>query len=186
MSYEITGQHRGDRGGTIATSAETPRAALDIARQWAEQGPEHRHRDPERRVLRPRPARYDRQYKGGLDPPALRLRQLCTLWRIHARPTARSARMPRFYSDTTLGTDLEGVMLRDAHTARQEAARAVAEMARDRADKSPEQDITIQVRDEAGERVGTARLTLRIEAQATAARQHRPQPDRASRGSRAS
>ena len=48
--------------------------------------------------------------------------------------------MPRFYSDTTLGTDLEGVMLRDAHTARQEAARAVAE---DRADKSPEQDITI-------------------------------------------
>jgi hypothetical protein len=34
--------------------------------------------------------------------------------------------MPRFYSDTTLGTDLEGVMLRDAHTARQEAARAVA------------------------------------------------------------
>jgi hypothetical protein len=38
MSYEITGQHRGDRGGTIATSAETPRAALDIARQWAEQG----------------------------------------------------------------------------------------------------------------------------------------------------
>ena len=52
--------------------------------------------------------------------------------------------MPRFYSDTTLGTDLEGVMLRDAHTARQEAARAVAEMARDRADKSPEQNITIR------------------------------------------
>jgi hypothetical protein len=95
MSYEITGQHRGDRGGTIATSAETPRAALDIARQWAEQG---------------------------IRNIAIRT------------PTGES----------------------------------------------------FDVRDEAGERVGTARLTLRIEAQATAARQHRPQPDRASRGSRAS
>jgi hypothetical protein len=56
------------------------------------------------------------------------------------------------------------VALHDAQTARQEAMRTVAEMAKDFAQRSDEQDITIQVRDEAGERVGTARLTFRVDA----------------------
>ena len=76
--------------------------------------------------------------------------------------------MPRFFFDTTLNNvtepDREGVELHDAKTARQEAVRATAEMAKDLAHRSPEQDITIQVQDEAGERVGTVRLTLRIDA----------------------
>ena len=75
--------------------------------------------------------------------------------------------MPRFYFDTTLGNvtepDREGVQFRDAHAARREALYAAAEMAKDAALHNDEQDITIQVRDEAGERVGTARLTLRID-----------------------
>jgi hypothetical protein len=76
--------------------------------------------------------------------------------------------MPRFYFDTTLDNvtnpDREGMVFRDAETARHEAVRAAAEMAKDFVRKGPKQDITIQVRDEAGERVGTARLTLRIDA----------------------
>jgi hypothetical protein len=76
--------------------------------------------------------------------------------------------MPRFYFDTTLANvtdpDREGVRLEDAQAARREAVCTAAEMAKDAARHSDEQDITIQVRDEAGERVGTARLTLRIDA----------------------
>jgi hypothetical protein len=93
--------------------------------------------------------------------------QLFTVSGIDARPVSERA-MPRFYFDTTLDhvtePDREGVQLDDAQTARREAVRAAAEMAKDFARHSDEQDITIQVRDEAGERVGTARLTLRIDA----------------------
>jgi hypothetical protein len=93
--------------------------------------------------------------------------QLCPIPRIDARSRQGRA-MPRFYFDTTFDNvtepDREGVELRDARTARKEAVRAAAEMAKDAAGKSAEQDISIQVRDEAGERIGTARVTLRIDA----------------------
>jgi hypothetical protein len=76
--------------------------------------------------------------------------------------------VPRFYFDATIDgvtePDREGMEFHDARTARREAVRAAAEMAKDFARDSDEQDIMIQVRDEAGERVGTARLTRGIDA----------------------
>jgi hypothetical protein len=50
--------------------------------------------------------------------------------------------------------------------ARQEAVRAAAEVAKDLAQKHNEEDIAIQVRNEAGKPIATARLFVKVEESA--------------------
>jgi hypothetical protein len=75
--------------------------------------------------------------------------------------------MPRFYFDSHEGSrfipDDEGLEFNDLEAAEQEAATAAAEMGRDRLPSGDTRDITVEVRNEHGQRVLTVRVIMEID-----------------------
>lgn len=75
--------------------------------------------------------------------------------------------MPLFYFDTREGPkftpDDEGLEFPDLDAAEREAAEAAAEMGRDRLPKGDARDITVEVRNERGQRVLTVRVSMEID-----------------------
>jgi hypothetical protein len=75
--------------------------------------------------------------------------------------------MPRFYFDTydddRAVPDGQGIVLSDLQEAREEAIKALPDMARDGLPDGDYRDFVVEVRDEAGQRVLRARLTLVVE-----------------------
>ena len=76
--------------------------------------------------------------------------------------------MPRYHFDLHDGarftTDETGVELDDIKAARQEAARRLAELAQEILPNDDQRDIVIEVKDETGQRVLIAKLSVSIEA----------------------
>ena len=75
--------------------------------------------------------------------------------------------MPRFFFDSREGSrfipDDEGLEFSNLNAAEQEAATAAAEMGRDRLPTGDSRDITIEVRNEHGQRVLTVRVAMEID-----------------------
>ena len=75
--------------------------------------------------------------------------------------------MPLFYLDTREGPtfipDDEGLEFPDLDPAEREAAITAAEMGRDRLPKGDTGDITVEVRNEHGQRVLTVRVSMEID-----------------------
>ncbi len=75
--------------------------------------------------------------------------------------------MPLFFFDTREGSrftpDEEGLEFPDLDAAEREAATAAAEMGRDRLPRGDARDITVEVRNEHGQRVLTVRITMQID-----------------------
>ncbi len=75
--------------------------------------------------------------------------------------------MPRFYFDVHEGArfipDDEGLELADLDRAEREAAKAVAEIGRDRLPSGEARDIGIEVRDEHRQRVLTITVSMHVE-----------------------
>jgi len=75
--------------------------------------------------------------------------------------------MPRYFFDIHDGarstTDDTGVELDGLEAARQEAARTLGEIARDILPDGDRQEVVIEVKDEAGQRVLVAKLSVSIE-----------------------
>jgi hypothetical protein len=75
--------------------------------------------------------------------------------------------MPRFYFDTydddRAVTDGQGIVLIDLEEAKEEAIKALPDMARDGLPDGEYREFVVDVRDEAGQRVLRARLTLVVE-----------------------
>jgi hypothetical protein len=75
--------------------------------------------------------------------------------------------MPRYFFDIHDGarstTDDVGVELDELEAARQEAARTLGEIARDILPDGDRQEVVIEVKDEAGQRVLVAKLSVSIE-----------------------
>jgi hypothetical protein len=75
--------------------------------------------------------------------------------------------MPLFYFDAREGSkfipDEEGVELANVDAAEREAATAAAEMGRDRLPSGDTRDVTIEVRNEHGQRVLTVRVSMEID-----------------------
>jgi hypothetical protein len=76
--------------------------------------------------------------------------------------------MPRYHFDLHDGarftTDETGVELDDIKAARQEAARALGELARKILPDNDRREVVIEVKDETGQRVLVAKLSVSIEA----------------------
>jgi hypothetical protein len=76
--------------------------------------------------------------------------------------------VPRFYFDVREGTrfipDDEGLEFDSLETAEREAAEAAATIGRDQFANGDARDITIEVRDEHGQRVRTATVSVRIDS----------------------
>jgi hypothetical protein len=76
--------------------------------------------------------------------------------------------MPRFYFDTydddRSVPDSQGIVLSDLEEATEEAIKALPDMARDGLPDGDYRDFVVEVRDEAGQRVFRARLTLVVES----------------------
>jgi hypothetical protein len=76
--------------------------------------------------------------------------------------------MPRFYFDTHDGDravpDGEGLVLGGLEEAKEEAVRALPDLARDGLPDGDYREFVVDVRDEAGQRVLRAQLTLVIES----------------------
>jgi len=74
--------------------------------------------------------------------------------------------MPRFYFDTRDGSrfipDEDGLDFPDLDAAEWEAVEAAAEMGRDRLPRGDARDITVEVRNEPGQRVLTVRIAMEI------------------------
>jgi hypothetical protein len=74
--------------------------------------------------------------------------------------------VPRFYFDVREGTsfasDAEGLEFASLDAAEREAATAAAEIGRDRLPKGDARDITVEVRNEHGQRVLTVMVSLEI------------------------
>jgi hypothetical protein len=75
--------------------------------------------------------------------------------------------MPRFYFDTydddRAVPDREGIVLSDLEEAKEEAIKALPDMARDGLPDGDYRDFVVNVRDEGGHTVLTARLSLVVE-----------------------
>ena len=75
--------------------------------------------------------------------------------------------MPRFFFDTREGSnftpDDEGLEFPDLDAAEKEAATAAAEIGRDRLPRGDARNVTIEVRNEHGQRVLTVRVTMEID-----------------------
>ena len=75
--------------------------------------------------------------------------------------------MPRYYFDihdeARFTTDDTGVELDGLEAARQEAARTLGEIARDILPNGDRHEVVIEVKDEAGQRVLVAKLSVSIE-----------------------
>jgi hypothetical protein len=75
--------------------------------------------------------------------------------------------MPRYFFDihdsVRSTTDDVGVELDELEAARQEAARTLGEIARDILPDGDRQEVVIEVKDEAGQRVLVAKLSVNIE-----------------------
>ena len=75
--------------------------------------------------------------------------------------------MPLFYFDAGDGasfhSDEEGLEFPDLDAAEREAAEAAAEMGRDRLPRGDTRDITVEVRNEHGQRVLTVRVSMEID-----------------------
>ncbi|HEX2555416.1 MAG TPA: hypothetical protein VHL98_17085 [Microvirga sp.] len=75
--------------------------------------------------------------------------------------------MPLFYFDTREGgkfiPDDEGLEFRDLDAAEQAAAETAAEMGRDRLPSGDSRDVTVEVRNEHGQRVLTVRVSMEID-----------------------
>jgi hypothetical protein len=75
--------------------------------------------------------------------------------------------MPRFYFDIREGSrfvlEEEGIKFPDLDAAEQEAAIAAAEIARSRLARGDARFVTIEVRNEHGQRVLTVRVTMEID-----------------------
>ena len=76
--------------------------------------------------------------------------------------------MPRYHFDTHDGahftTDETGVQLDGIKAARQEAARRLAELAQEILPNDDRREVVIEVKDETGQRVLVAKLSVSIEA----------------------
>ncbi len=76
--------------------------------------------------------------------------------------------MPRFYFDTydddRAVPDGQGVVLSDLEEAKEEAIKALTDMARDGLPDGEYREFVVDVRDETGQRVLRARLTLVVES----------------------
>ena len=76
--------------------------------------------------------------------------------------------MPRYYFDIHDGAqfarDETGVELDDINAARQEAARTLGELAREILPDGDRREVVIEVKDETGQRVLVAKLSVSIEA----------------------
>jgi hypothetical protein len=76
--------------------------------------------------------------------------------------------MPRYHFDTHDGarftTDETGVELDGIKAARQEAARRLAELAQEIVPDDDRREVVIEVKDETGQRVLVAKLSVSIEA----------------------
>ncbi len=74
--------------------------------------------------------------------------------------------MPRFYFDTREGShfspDEEGLEFPDLDAAEREAAEAAAEIDRDRLPHGDARDVTVEVRNEHGQRVITVQVRMDI------------------------
>ncbi len=75
--------------------------------------------------------------------------------------------MPLFYFDTREGgkfiPDDEGLEFRDLDAAERAAAETAAEMGRDRLPRGDSRDVTVEVRNEHGQRVLTVRVAIEID-----------------------
>lgn len=75
--------------------------------------------------------------------------------------------MPRFYFDIRVGTrfvpDEEGVEFPDLEAAEREAAETAAAIGRDHLPTGETQEVVIEVRNEHGQRVMTACVSMRID-----------------------
>ena len=75
--------------------------------------------------------------------------------------------MPLFYFDTREGPrfipDEEGMELPSLDAAEREAAETAAEMGRDRLPSGDSRDVTVEVRNEHGQRVLTVRVSMEID-----------------------
>jgi hypothetical protein len=75
--------------------------------------------------------------------------------------------MPRFYFDTSdddrLIADDDGLILHDVEEAKQEAVRALPDMARDRLSPDGYREVVVVIRDEAGVQLWRVRLSLVVE-----------------------
>jgi len=75
--------------------------------------------------------------------------------------------MPRFYFDTREGSkfipDDEGLEFPNLDAAEREAAEAAAEIGRDRLPSGDTRDVTVEVRNEHGQRVLTVRVSIEID-----------------------
>jgi hypothetical protein len=76
--------------------------------------------------------------------------------------------MPRFYFDTydddRAVPDGQGIVLSDLEEAKEEAIKALPDMARDGLPDGDYREFVVDVRDEAGQRVLRARLSLVVES----------------------
>ena len=75
--------------------------------------------------------------------------------------------MPRYYFDVREGPrlipDLEGLEFDDLDAAEREAAEAAAAMGRDPLPKSGAREVTVEVRDEHGQRVRTVTVSMHVD-----------------------
>ncbi len=75
--------------------------------------------------------------------------------------------MPRFYFDVREGAaftpDDEGLEFPDLDVAEREAATAAAEIGRDRLPSGDSRDVTVEVRNEHGQRVLTVQVSMEID-----------------------
>jgi hypothetical protein len=75
--------------------------------------------------------------------------------------------MPRFYFDVREGSkfirDEDGMEFPDFDAAEREAAETAAGIGRDLLPKGTARDVTIEVRDERGQRVATVTVTMQVE-----------------------
>ena len=75
--------------------------------------------------------------------------------------------VPRFYFDSREGAkfvpDEEGLEFPDLDAAEREAAEAAAEIGRDRLPRGDSRDVTVEVRNEHGQRVLTVRVSIEID-----------------------
>jgi hypothetical protein len=75
--------------------------------------------------------------------------------------------VPRFYFDVREGAaftpDDEGLEFPDLDVAEREAATAAAEIGRDRLPSGDSRDVTVEVRNEHGQRVLTVRVSMEID-----------------------
>ncbi|HEX8663995.1 MAG TPA: hypothetical protein VF744_08205 [Beijerinckiaceae bacterium] len=75
--------------------------------------------------------------------------------------------MPRFYFDVREGVrfapDEEGLEFPDVETAEREAATTAAEIGRDLLPKGVARSVTVEVRNEHGQRIITATVTLAVD-----------------------